>query len=357
MMMRRRTLNCRTLNCRTLNCRTLILLVLAVIAGNNAVAQPAKELAVDLTPAHERYTVQPDVATLFSRPSAWADSILATLTLDEKIGQMLVPQSSSYYQSNDHADYEHIAKLITDGKIGGVIFSRGDVYELAMLTNRFQKLSKLPLLISADMEWGVSMRINRTTEFPHNMAIAATRKSDYAYKVARVIAEEARALGIHQNYAPDVDLNNNPRNPIINTRSFSESVMLTNQMSTAFINGLQSSGMIATAKHFPGHGDTNIDSHKDLPILPFEKARLDALRDERDDRTLGTAENHRIGNLARNALDGNRYENAARGIGLQRLDCNGRYGDARRSKKLLYGRSGDSSRACRKRRNFNVARY
>ncbi len=254
-----------------------MLLLCVMMLCRAVVAQPSKELTVELAPAHERYSAQVDMATFFSRPSPWADSVLATLTLEEKIGQMLVPQSSSYYQSADNPDFEYHAKLVRDGKVGGIIFSRGDVYELAMLSNRFQKLAKLPLLISADMEWGVSMRINRTTEFPFNMAIAATRKPDYAYKIARVIAAEARALGIHQNFAPSVDLNNNPRNPIINTRSFSESIMLTNQFSAAFIKGLQSSGMIATAKHFPGHGDTEIDSHKDLPVLPFEKARLEAL--------------------------------------------------------------------------------
>ncbi len=214
---------------------------------------------------------------IFFKPSAWVDSTLASLSLEEKIGQMFSAFSYTLYVSQDHPDFEYIAHLVRSGKVGGVMFSKGDVYEAAMLANRLQRLAKVPLLISADMEWGVSMRIDRATEFPYNMAIAATRKPDYAFQVAYAIAEEARALGIHQNYAPSVDLNSNPRNPVINTRAFSENVALTNQMATAFIKGTQAGGLIATAKHFPGHGDTDIDSHKDLPVLPFERARLQAL--------------------------------------------------------------------------------
>lgn len=214
---------------------------------------------------------------MFPNTSAWVDSTLASLTLEEKIGQMFSAFSYSFYMSADNADFERLAELVRSGKIGGVMFSKGDVYEAAMLANRLQRLAKIPLLISADMEWGVSMRIERATEFPYNMAIAATRKPEYAFRVAQAIAREARALGIHQNYAPSVDLNNNPRNPIINTRAFSENVALTNQMAAAFIKGTQAGGMIATVKHFPGHGDTDIDSHKDLPILPFDRPRLNAL--------------------------------------------------------------------------------
>lgn len=199
---------------------------------------------------------------------------LSVMTLEEKVGQVFCVQSYTRYKSDDEEVFVKNSELIRQGKVGGVMFSRGDVYEAAMLANRYQRLAKFPLLISADMEWGVSMRIDRTTEFPCAMAIAATRNPDYAFKVGELIAKEARALGIHQNYAPTVDLNNNPYNPIINTRAFSEDVSLTATMASAFINGTQKAGMIATAKHFPGHGDTDIDSHKDLPVLNFEKTRL-----------------------------------------------------------------------------------
>lgn len=214
---------------------------------------------------------------LFATSTKWVDSLLSSMTLEEKVGQLLLAYSYSYYKSKDDEEFVKLSKLIEENKIGGIMFSRGNVYEVAMLANQFQSKSKLPLLISADMEYGVAMRISRTTEFPSNMGLSATRSPEYAYKMGQVIAREARALGIHQNYAPSVDLNNNPENPIINTRAFSEKIDLTNSMSKAFIQGLQNSGLIATAKHFPGHGDTDIDSHKDLPVLPFKKSRLDAL--------------------------------------------------------------------------------
>jgi len=214
---------------------------------------------------------------LFATSTKWVDSLLSSMTLEEKVGQLLLAYSYSYYKSKDDREFVKLSKLIEENKIGGIMFSRGNVYEVAMLANQFQSKSKLPLLISADMEYGVAMRISRTTEFPSNMGISATRSTEYAYKMGQVIAKEARALGIHQNYAPSVDLNNNPENPIINTRAFSEKIDLTNSMSKAFVQGLQNSGLIATAKHFPGHGDTDIDSHKDLPVLPFKKSRLDAL--------------------------------------------------------------------------------
>ncbi|MCS7212547.1 MAG: glycoside hydrolase family 3 N-terminal domain-containing protein [Chloroherpetonaceae bacterium] len=223
------------------------------------------------------HIVAASLEEVFTTPSAWADSLLSTLSLEEKIGQMFSAFTYTLYMSADNPDFEAIAELVRTGKVGGVMFSKGDVYEAAMLANRLQRLAKVPLLISADMEWGLSMRIDRATEFPYNMAIAATRKPEYAFRVAQAIAKEARALGIHQNYAPSVDLNNNPSNPVINTRAFSENVTLTNQMAAAFIKGTQAGGLIATAKHFPGHGDTDIDSHKDLPVLPFERTRLDAV--------------------------------------------------------------------------------
>lgn len=214
---------------------------------------------------------------LFSARSPWADSVLKAMSLEEKVGQMLVAYSLAYYQSNDSEPVQKLSRLVEEGKIGGIMFSKGDVCELAMLSNRYQSLSRYPLLISADMEWGLAMRIDRTTEFPNNMGIAATWTPRYASEMGRIIADEARALGIHQNYAPSVDLNNNPNNPIINTRAFSEDIRLTNAMAKAFIQGTQSSRLIATAKHFPGHGDTETDSHYDLPVLPFNRERIDTL--------------------------------------------------------------------------------
>jgi len=241
----------------------------------NAKAQPSTPDTLKLlTPTDAKSEPR---FSVFSKKWEWADSILKNMTLEEKVGQMLVASSSSYYKSDDDETYVELAELIKNGKVGGVMFSRGDVYELAMLANRYQSLAQYPLLISADMEWGVAMRVKRATEFPNNMGVAATRNPMNAYEMGRAIAKEARALGIHQNYAPAVDLNNNPENPVINTRAFSENVHLTNVMAKAFVMGSQSAQVIATAKHFPGHGDTEIDSHRDLPVLPFKRIRLDSL--------------------------------------------------------------------------------
>ncbi|MBC8043249.1 MAG: hypothetical protein IAF08_07370, partial [Rhizobacter sp.] len=250
------------------------------MSSSPSIAQPLPRLRdrVKLAPmdtAGLPPTINP--RKLYAQQSAWVDSAMAAMTLQEKVGQLLVAFTFSYYQSDENETYVKLSRLVKEGKLGGIIFSRGDVYEVAMLANRYQSQAKFPLLISADMEWGVSMRINRTTEFPSNMAVAATWNSRYAFEMGRTIGEEARALGIHQNYAPDVDLNNNPKNPIINTRAFSEDISLTNAMAAAFISGTQSAGVIATAKHFPGHGDTELDSHKDLPVLPFTRGRLDSL--------------------------------------------------------------------------------
>jgi beta-N-acetylhexosaminidase len=228
-----------------------------------------------------RDTVQPLLQTrltpeIFSQKWVWAEETLAKMTVEEKIGQLITAFSFSRYVSEDDVTYLKLAQLINEGKVGGVMFSKGDVYETAMISNRLQRYAKYPLLIAADMEWGVSMRIDRTTEFPLPMAVAATRNPDYSFKVGEITAKEGRALGIHHNYSPSVDLNTNPRNPIINARAFSDNLDLANTMASAFINGSQSAGMLATIKHFPGHGDTEDDSHKELPVLGFDKARLDS---------------------------------------------------------------------------------
>jgi beta-N-acetylhexosaminidase len=220
----------------------------------------------------------------FGQNSAWADSVLKTLSLQEKIGQMFVAFMNVSYEPIDGDNYIRIAALAESGKIGGLIFLKntspnatGDVFSVASLTNRLQTRAKVPLLFSADMEWGLTMRIPRGTEFPTNMALAATWSPTFAYQMGKTIALESKALGIHQNYAPDIDLNSNPKNPIINTRAFSENIDLTNSMAASFIRGTQDAGSIATVKHFPGHGDTDVDSHRGLPVLNFTRERLDSV--------------------------------------------------------------------------------
>ncbi|HEY4611489.1 MAG TPA: glycoside hydrolase family 3 protein, partial [Bacteroidota bacterium] len=209
--------------------------------------------------------------------SSWADQTLRSMSLEEKVAQLVFERVEGGYLSNDDERWQHYERLVKERKVGGFVFFAGDVYEYALQSNKLQALSKLPLLIAADFEFGAAMRVRRATLFPRAMLLGATRNPPYAYEMGRVIAKEARALGVHQDYAPVVDINNNPMNPVINTRSFGENAALVSEMSTAFIKGLQEGGVIATAKHFPGHGDTDVDSHLDLPVLSFNRERLDSL--------------------------------------------------------------------------------
>lgn len=207
----------------------------------------------------------------------WVEETLKKMTLREKIGQMIITSSKGFQLNEDSKEYKRLKNLITKEKIGGVIFFKGNSKELAGLTNLLQSFSEVPLLMSADYEYGTGMRLNDGSLFPNNMAIGATRRTDLVYKMGFLIAIECRALGIHQNYAPVADVNNNPNNPIINVRSYGENPELVSELASSFIKGLQDGNVIATAKHFPGHGDTEIDSHNDLPILNFDIKRLEEI--------------------------------------------------------------------------------
>ena len=212
---------------------------------------------------------------VFSRKEPWVEESMEKMTLSEKVGQMIVASIEGQYRSNSDKDYVLLSHLAEKGKIGGVMFLKGDVFGAGMLANHFQSLSRTPLLISADMERGLAMRLEGATEFSPGMALAATGDPELARSMARIIASEARAVGISQDYAPTVDLNINPANPVINTRSFGDQIPLAISMSTAIIEGLQSNGVAATAKHFPGHGDVTVDSHHALPVLEGDRQRLD----------------------------------------------------------------------------------
>lgn len=207
----------------------------------------------------------------------WVESVLKKLTLEEKVAQLVFVWTEAGYLSRDSERWKELERMTVAKKLGGFIFSIGDVYEYAVQINKLQRLSKIPLMIAADFEYGAGMRIRRSTTFPRAMAVGATRNSDYAYEMGKAVAREARAVGVHQNYAPVVDVNNNPKNPVINTRSFGDDVKLVSEMARAFIQGTQEEGVIATVKHFPGHGDTEIDTHLKLPVLTFPRERFSAL--------------------------------------------------------------------------------
>ena len=221
--------------------------------------------------------------------SHWTDSILASMTLREKAAQIVWPWVLGDYVSGDSPQWRRLSQYIQQEKVGGFIISVGSPTEVAAKLNAFQSMSKVPLLFGADLEAGAGFRarggyfvpnaidLGGAIVFPPEMAIGATGDTTLAYEQGRLTAQEGRALGIHIAYAPVLDVNNNPDNPVINTRSYGEDPELVARMGVAFIHGLQDHGMIATGKHFPGHGDTGVNSHLALPVVTASRSRLDAV--------------------------------------------------------------------------------
>jgi beta-N-acetylhexosaminidase len=226
----------------------------------------------------------------------WVDATLKKMSLEQIVGQMIFAPFQSTYLSSDTDEYDKLVKLVHETHIGGVIafggsepipqvmlnntygnVVLGQPLELASILNRLQSISTLPLLTSSDFEWGVQMRIAGATKFPRAMAFGATGDPQLAYEAGKVIGTESRALGVHVDFAPVADVNNNPRNPVINIRSFGEDPARTGAMVASFARGLQEAGMLAVLKHFPGHGDTDVDSHLGLPIVAHARERLDAV--------------------------------------------------------------------------------
>ncbi|MDX1438370.1 MAG: glycoside hydrolase family 3 N-terminal domain-containing protein [Rubricoccaceae bacterium] len=199
------------------------------------------------------------------------------MSVQSKVGQLFVTHASGTRSGISGAERERLIDLVENFNIGGVLFFSGEATKQVHLTQELQVRSSIPLLVAQDMEFGTAMRLEDGTRFPQHMALGATRDPGLAYLMGKAVAEEARLMGIHQNYAPVADVNNNPLNPIINVRSFGENADLVGAMTSAYIRGMQDGGLIATAKHFPGHGDTETDSHAALPTLPFDRDRLDNL--------------------------------------------------------------------------------
>ena len=202
---------------------------------------------------------------------------LAKLTPRQKVAQLVVPWLGGNYMALDDSAYQIAARWVDSLEIGGIIISVGSPYDIAAKLNALQRRSKLPLLVSADLEWGAAMRVVGATAFPMIMAAGATGDERDAYTIGRIAAIEGRAVGIHVNFAPDADVNNNPLNPIINIRSFGEDPRAVARLVRAYVRGLQDNGMLATLKHFPGHGDTEVDSHIGLPTIRADYSRLDSV--------------------------------------------------------------------------------
>ena len=240
-----------------------LLIVAAVLgcAGGHAVGRTAKPVPRPSSPV----------------PAVSVDSLLASLTVRQQVGQLVIPWLSGSYTALDDSLFQVAARWVDSLEIGGLIVSVGSPLDIATKLNALQQRSRLPLLVSADLEWGAGMRVVGATAFPHIMAVGATGDPRDAYTIGAAAAVEGRAVGIHVNFAPDADVNNNPANPIINTRSFGEDPRTVSRLVAEYVRGLHEHGMLATLKHFPGHGDTQTDSHIGLPVITAGYGRLDSL--------------------------------------------------------------------------------
>jgi beta-N-acetylhexosaminidase len=248
----------------------ILLLTLVLTAATSAKDKFQRPGPIHLTPAGEK----------------WAEKTLRNLTLEEKIGQVFMiwcrasflnVENPEYLEWREDLQEYHVGSFAMTVHVDGPYLLRSEPYEAAELLNRLQSESKLPLLFAADFERGVSMRLMGTTGFPHAMAFGGDGKTEDAQTFGRITAEEARAIGIHWNFFPDADVNSNPANPIINTRSFGEDPKQVGDLVTAYIKGAHEGGMLTTVKHFPGHGDTATDSHLGVASVNVDRAHLDSI--------------------------------------------------------------------------------
>jgi beta-N-acetylhexosaminidase len=208
---------------------------------------------------------------------SWADKTLKKMSTDEKIGQLIHVGINARFANQDSFFFKDLKRHVVENKIGGIIFFGAPIYETTHIANRMQEAAKTPLLMSLDAETGIGMRFEDATNFPWAMAVAATGNPEFARRMGVITGREARAIGIQHVYAPVLDVNNNADNPVINVRSFGEDPNDVARFGIAFADGVQSEKVIATAKHFPGHGDTAVDSHRGLPIIDLPRGRLTSL--------------------------------------------------------------------------------
>jgi beta-N-acetylhexosaminidase len=240
--------------------------------------------------AEERPAQEPALPGAPHEPEgAWAARTLAALTLEEKVGQLLMPWVLGDFAPEGSASHERALRYLREQHVGGVIMSVGSPVEVAAKVNHLQRKAKHPLLVAADLETGAGFRmagivympgpieLGGATNFPSLMAVGAAGDTALAYEMGRITAVEARAVGIHVPFAPVLDVNNNPANPIINVRSFGEDPARVGALGSAFVRGVQEHGAIATGKHFPGHGDTGQDSHLELPTIRVTRPRMDSV--------------------------------------------------------------------------------
>jgi len=264
----------------------LLLMAHTTRSQNKTSATPSSPSAKPAVAAKKSTSAAKPVQKLPAAAAQWVESTLQKMTLDEKVGQVIFTTYHGSFTATDAAAYAEMMRDVETLHVGGFInitqssplgVVKSQAYPTAVLTNQLQAKSKLPLLIGADFERGTAMRLDEGTSFPTAMALAAAGNPKDAYTMGKITALEARAVGIQWIYAPDSDVNNNPDNPIINTRSFGEDPKKVAEFVAAFVRGVQENGGMATSKHFPGHGDTSTDSHMDLPIIKADRQRIESL--------------------------------------------------------------------------------
>ncbi|MCG8698253.1 MAG: beta-N-acetylglucosaminidase, partial [Bacteroidales bacterium] len=220
------------------------------------------------------YVSDPKLPPYLMDTTAWVDSVFQTLSLEDKLAQSIM---LPVYPRLGKSEQKRIDQILQRKKIGGLIFFQGTPYEVATWSKHFQEKSSVPLLIAIDGEWGLSMRLDSTIKYPRQMMLGAIKDNNLIYQMGQDIAKQLQHIGIHVNFAPVADVNNNAGNPVINSRSFGELRDNVALKSIAYSDGMQSKRVIAVAKHFPGHGDTEIDSHHDLPVIKHDKFRIDSI--------------------------------------------------------------------------------
>ncbi len=241
---------------------SVLLLFITIFLSTSPVASHNNELPLPIPQGTQDYN------------TPWVDSVFTSLNLEERIAQLLMIR---VYTDRDEAYYDQIVREISDYNVGGVAFFRGGPKQQVAMTNRIQSQAKTPVLIAMDAEWGPSMRLDSTIVFPRQMTLGAIEDDRLIYEMGMEIGRQLRRLGVHMNFAPVIDVNNNADNPVINFRAFGESRKKVAQKGLAYMQGLQDAGIFASAKHFPGHGDTDADSHHTLPLLRQSYEELDSI--------------------------------------------------------------------------------
>ncbi len=253
--------------------RLLLLSVLLLCFGY----QSPKAETVPSQPFFSPSFVEPSIVRHLQKDKAcrqWVDSVMQRLSLKERIGQLFI---YTIAPTQDKPNMALLRKVVEDYKVGGLLFSAGLVQNQVALTNEAQQMADIPLMITLDGEWGLSMRLKNTPVFPKNMVLGCIQDDALIYEYGREMARQCREMGAQVNFAPVADVNINPNNPVINVRSFGESPANVASKVIAYSKGLEDGGVLSVSKHFPGHGDTNVDSHKALPFLPFSRERLDSI--------------------------------------------------------------------------------